>query len=307
MFKTFTGSLVSSILLATASNADAPNVVADIPSVHSLISIVMDGVGKPDLIIPTTASPHDFSFRPSQAKVMQNADIVFWVGEDLTPWLSDPIETLAKDAKKVELLEDSRTHVLEFEEEEKGEEEHDDHEHEHGHGEHDPHAWLDPINASIWLDIIAEQLSVLDADHSDTYQKNAANGKLKLEELTSETTEALNEYKGWSFIVAHDAYMYFATRFGLDIVGAIASTDDEAPSAGRVAKIAKQVESQNVQCIFKDIHSKDGLVNAVTGQTNVKSILLDPMGAGIEIGTTFYGELIRGFAKSIQTCVSDKT
>ncbi len=303
MFKTFTGSLITGILLATASNADAPKVVADIPSVHSLISIVMDGVGTPDLIIPTTASPHDFSFRPSQAQIMQDADIVFWIGEDLTPWLSDPIETLAKDAAKVELLEDDRTHVLEFEEEEEGEEEHHD-EHDHGHGTHDPHAWLDPVNASIWLDIIAERLSALDAEHSDTYQKNAANGKLKIEELTSETIEALSKYKGSNFIVAHDAYTYFAARFGLDIVGAITSSDDEAPSAGRVAKVAELVQSQNVQCIFKDIHSKDGLVNAVTGETNVKSVVLDPMGAGIDTGAAFYGDFIRGFATSIQACIS---
>ncbi len=310
MFKTFIGTVVSGVLCATASNAEAPNVVVDLPSVHSLVSIVMDGVGTPDLIIPTTASPHDFALRPSQADDLQNADIVFWVGEDLTPWLSDPIETLAKNAKSVELLEHPKTFVLEIEEGEEeehdqhdDEEKHDDHGH-HDHGDHDPHVWLDPENAIVWLDIIAEQLGALDADHKDAYQKNAEAAKVELEKLVVETADVLSGAKGSKFIVAHDAYAYFAHRFGLEIIGAITETDDQAPSAGRVAKIAELVKSQDAACVFKKTTVKDGLVAAVVGKTDVKSSVLDPMGAGIEVGPAYYNEFITGLATSVKECVS---
>jgi zinc transport system substrate-binding protein len=75
--------------------ADVPRVAVDIAPVHSLVARVMEGVGTPDLILPPGASPHEYSLRPSEAAALQEADIVFWMGEDLTPWMEDAVETLA--------------------------------------------------------------------------------------------------------------------------------------------------------------------------------------------------------------------
>ncbi|KIN72739.1 High-affinity zinc uptake system protein ZnuA [Sulfitobacter guttiformis KCTC 32187] len=76
----------------------------------------MDGVGKPDLIVQPGASPHEYSLRPSEAAALQNADLVFWIGQDLTPWLTQTIETLAPDAAVTALLETDGTIELEFRE-----------------------------------------------------------------------------------------------------------------------------------------------------------------------------------------------
>ena len=105
MSRKLLGLSVTGTLLAGAVAADAPRVAVDIAPVHSLVSRVMDGVGIPDLIIAPGGSPHEYSLRPSEAGALQDADLVFWVGADLTPWLHDAIENLAGDADTTELLE----------------------------------------------------------------------------------------------------------------------------------------------------------------------------------------------------------
>jgi zinc transport system substrate-binding protein len=123
--------------------AEVPRVAVDIAPVHSLVARVMDGVGTPDLIIQSGASPHEYSLRPSEASALQEASLVFWIGPDLTPWLTETIETLAPDAALTTLLETEGTIELEFRESalfeahDHGDEDHDDHAKEDGHDDHD--------------------------------------------------------------------------------------------------------------------------------------------------------------------------
>ncbi len=133
-------------LLGGVAFADVPQVAVDIAPVHSLVAKVMEGVGTPDLIIQSGASPHEYSLRPSEASALQEADLVFWTGPDLTPWLTDTIGTLAPDAVVTTLMEADGTIELPFREgalfEAHNHDDHDDHgkEDDHdGHG-HDDHA-----------------------------------------------------------------------------------------------------------------------------------------------------------------------
>ncbi|WP_247228078.1 zinc ABC transporter substrate-binding protein [Yoonia sp. F2084L] len=96
--------------------ADVPNVAVDIAPVHSLVARVMEGVGTPSLILPPGASPHEYSLRPSEATALQDADIVVWMGHDLTPWMEDAVDTLAGSASVVTLLEAKETTLLDFRE-----------------------------------------------------------------------------------------------------------------------------------------------------------------------------------------------
>ena len=94
--------IISFLTLFTSAKADI-KVVASIKPIHSLASYLMDGVAKPDLIVDGYASPHGFAMKPSHAKMLQNADIVFWVGEDLENFLEKPLYSIAAKAEKIEL------------------------------------------------------------------------------------------------------------------------------------------------------------------------------------------------------------
>ena len=194
-------------------------VVTSIKPIHSLAAYVMDGVGKPNVIVDGYNSPHGFSLKPSHAKMIENADLIIWVGEDLEAFLEKPLESIAKKAKKVELMDLKGIKKLKFREknifeghddhghkkdkhddhghkkdkhddhghkkdkhDDHGHKEHkehghkkdkhDDHGHEgHAHGEHDPHIWLDPMNAKVIIKEITNQLVKLDSANSAKYKK----------------------------------------------------------------------------------------------------------------------------------------
>ena len=100
-------SILSVVTFFTPVNAEV-KVVTSIKPLHSLASYLMDGVAKPDLIVDGYASPHGFAMKPSHAKMLQNADLIFWVGEDLESFLEKPLSSIAKKAEKIELMEIKR-------------------------------------------------------------------------------------------------------------------------------------------------------------------------------------------------------
>ena len=134
--------LASTLLASSTVSAMADvNVVASIKPVHSLVSAVMEGVGEPGLIIEGAGSPHNYALKPSQAKMLESAKVVFWIGHDLEAFLEKPLETIGANAKAVELIDAHGLTKLEFREGGAF----DDHGHEeHGHGKeakagHDNH------------------------------------------------------------------------------------------------------------------------------------------------------------------------
>ena len=131
--------ILSFLTLFTSANADI-KVVASIKPIHSLVSYLMDGVAKPDLIVDGYASPHGFAMKPSHAKMLQNADIVFWVGEDLENFLEKPLNSIAKKAEKIELMNAKGIVKLKFRERNifGDHDDHDDHD-DHGHKKKDDH------------------------------------------------------------------------------------------------------------------------------------------------------------------------
>ncbi|MEL7127811.1 MAG: zinc ABC transporter substrate-binding protein, partial [Pseudomonadota bacterium] len=133
----------AAILMGGTALAEVPRVAVDIAPVHSLVARVMEGVGTPALIVQPGASPHEYSLRPSEASALQEADLVFWVGEDLTPWLEDAVETLATKASVTTLLESEGITLLDFRENALFEaHDHDAEDEHHGdedHADHDDH------------------------------------------------------------------------------------------------------------------------------------------------------------------------
>ncbi len=141
--------LPAAALLASPAWAEVPNVVVDFAPVHSIVAQLMGGIGEPALLLPPGQSAHDYAMRPSDARTLSEADIVIWMGPSLTPWLEDPIETLAPDAEVITLLdlpgwnalaprEPEEFQLVEGDGHDHGEEDHDDHGDE-DHDDHDDH------------------------------------------------------------------------------------------------------------------------------------------------------------------------
>ena len=333
---------ITAMLLAGTAVADVPRVATDIAPVHSLVARVMAGVGEPSLIVQPGASPHEYSLRPSEAALLQDADLVFWIGEDLTPWLDGAIATLAAEATVTSLLEADGTVLLDFREdvlfeahshdhggddhaadhdhdhdhaEHAAGDDHDhdhdhdhdaaahDHDHDHAHGAHDPHAWLSPDNAAVWLNVIAAQLSVADPDNAGTYFENAAQARAELAALAVEIDTILDPARGGNFVVFHDAYQYFETAFDIPASGAISVSDASDPSPARIAEIQSRVAQEGIACVLSEPQFNAGIVATVLDGTQAGTAVLDPLGSDLDPGPALYPQMLRNLATSLAGCL----
>ncbi len=314
--------IISTLMFSiiTYANADI-KVVTSIKPIHSITSYIMDGVGSPDLIVDGYNSPHNFQLKPSHAKMLQNADLVIFVGEGIEEFLEKPLESIAKDAKKFALLEQSGFKKLKFREKNifeehddhddhddhdkkaKKKDDHDDHGHDdhgHGHGEYDPHIWLDPINAKAMIKKITKLLSKMDKENSSTYKSNSKKAIKEIDMMVKEIKSEMN--KDLKFVVFHDAYQYFENRFDISVLGALTVNTDVLPGAEQLSEIREVIEHENVNCIFSEPQFNPDIINAIAMDTNVKTGILDPLGAKLEPGKDLYFDLIRNISKSFKGC-----
>ena len=213
----------------------------------------MRGVGTPLMLVPPGASPHSYQLRPSDAAALQEAQVVFWVGQELEAFLVEPMRTLAVNAKAVELMKVPGVTLLPTRiggvwEAEAGEA----HE-EHGeHGTMDAHLWLDPANAKAIVAAVEATLVVADPDHAAAYAANAKAAAVRLDKLTEEVATILAPVRGKPFIVLHDAYQYLEHAFGLTAVGSITISPDQPPSARRLVGLRQTIRDRGVICVFAE-------------------------------------------------------
>ena len=347
-------SILSFLTFFTSANAEI-KVVTSIKPIHSLASYLMEGVGSPDLIVDGYASPHGFALKPSHAKMLQEADLIFWVGEGLENFLEKPLKSIAKKAEKIELLEIKGLKKLKFREknifdehhdhghEEEGhdedghddhghdedghddhgqqeeghdahghdedghddhgheEEGHDDHGHEgHAHGEYDPHIWLDPANAKTILNEMAEHLIENDEKNASIYKSNLDKALKDIDKLISDVNSELNQ--NISFIVFHDAYQYFENRFNVKVLGAFTVNTDVMPGAEQLSEIREIIEHDKVGCIFSEPQFNPDIINAVAKDMDIKTGVLDPLGATLDPGKGLYFKLIKNMSNSFKGC-----
>ena len=304
--------LIASTFLFTSTavaTADV-KVVASIKPVHSLVASVMQGVSEPSLLVKGAGSPHTYSLKPSQAKELQAADIVFWMSHDLEAFLENSIESIAKNAKAVSLMDSHGLMKLNFREggafdaHDHGHDDHGDDKHDdHGHDEVDPHVWLDPQNAKSLVHEIEEHLAEIDPSNAAKYEANAKAVMKKLDALTKEIEADLKPIRGRGYVVFHDAYQYFEKRFGVSAVGSITVSPEVLPGAERVSELRDKVKSLNASCVFSEPQFEPKLVKTITENTDAGTGVLDPLGANIKDGPELYFTLIRNMAKSLKDCL----
>ena len=311
--------LASTFLFTSTAIATADvKVVASIKPVHSLVASVMQGVSEPSLLVKGAGSPHTYSLKPSQAKELQAADIVFWMSHDLEAFLENSIESIAKNAKAVSLMDSHGLMKLNFREggafdahdhghDDHGDDKHDDHGHDkhddHGHDEVDPHVWLDPQNAKSLVHEIEEHLAEIDPSNAAKYEANAKAVMKKLDALTKEIEADLKPIRERGYVVFHDAYQYFERRFGVSAVGSITVSPEVLPGAERVSELRDKVKSLNASCVFSEPQFEPKLVKTITENTDAGTGVLDPLGANIKDGPELYFTLIRNMAKSLKDCL----
>lgn len=297
---------LSALISLPAAAAEAPKVVASIKPIQSLVAQVMKGVGEPGLLVTGAASPHTFTMKPSDAKMLRDAKLVVWVGPDMETFLVKPLKAAGtKDLKLISapgltLLDEREGGVWEPHDHGHGAEEHhhDDDDHEVN-----AHLWLSPANAKAIVAAVADALKKIDPANATTYTANAEAESRSIDALDAELAKTLEPVKGKPFVVFHDAYQYLEARYDLNAVGSITVSPDRQPSAKRLAEIRGKLKTLGAVCVFSEPPFEPVLVDTLIQGTGARKGALDPEGALMQPGPDLYATLMRSNAKALVDCL----
>jgi zinc transport system substrate-binding protein len=293
--------------LAGPAAAAPPRVVVSIKPIHSLVAGVMAGVIEPDLIIAGTASPHTYTMKPSDARLLEHAEIVFWIGPIFESFLVKPLEALGRGAEVVELDRAPGITLLPARAGGAWERDADEPHPAPAHGpsplEMDGHLWLDPDNAKAIVRLVVARLSAFDKQNAARYAANGAALERRLDALDAALRQRLAPLHGRPFVVFHDAYQYFDRRYGLDAIGSITVSPENPPGARRVAEIRQKVQRLKARCVFREPQFESPLIDTVIADTGARTDVLDPEGALLPRGPDLYFALLNGLADTLTRCL----
>jgi zinc transport system substrate-binding protein len=305
--------VVGPLCQSFAARAETRVVVTSKP-IHSLVSSVVGKLGQPVLLVSGTASPHTYAMKPSDAKAVNAAQLLFRVSEDLEPFTTKLVKSLAATVR-VETL--ANTPGLKRLQTRQGGlfDEHTAHA-GHGHNGHqatpvaaekatfDTHLWLDPENASAMALHIAQVLSEVDPTNAAEYAANAKALVVRHAALAAELRRELAPVAGRQFVVFHDAYQYFEAWAGLSAIGSITTNPEVQPTGKRLSALRSKIKAAGATCVFAEPQFQPKVIAAVSEGLAVRIGTLDPEGTTLEPGADLYDQLMRKLSAELVTCLA---
>ena len=329
--------LIFSLAAALLPPASADGVVATIKPLHSIVQAVMGDTEEAALIVSGAASVHGVALTPSQARALYDAEVVFYIHEDLESFLPEEVlgrsgAHAAADFRDVYLLpvrgmgeeghHDDHDEHGHDEHDEHGHEEHDDHDghghddheehaehgrevhdhHDHGPGVHDLHIWLDIDNAKAIARVVVEVLSARSPENAAAYVANNAALQRRLNALDGELAEQLLPLSDVPYIVFHDAYQYVEDRYGLRPPLPLLANPHLPASARQLREVKRRLAREGIQCAFSEPQFSAKPLEAVAGEV-ARVGQLDPLGADLQPGAGLYPALMRNLAREMAGCL----
>lgn len=335
------GGLLLGTVLATAPvQAEPRSVVASILPVQSLVAGLVDGIHRVDVLLPVSASPHGYAMRPSEARLLQNADLVVWVGPDLETFLERPLSEPRAGREVISLMDDLHLHLLTSREGGVWEEHlhdhghghddhghghhdhghghkdhghgHDDHnhgrhDHGHGHDDHghmDAHIWLSPETARNIATGLTEHLVRWDPANAAAFENNRDTLLARIDALDAELRQQLAPISDRPFIVFHDAYQYFERHYGLNAAGSITIDPARSPGARRIQELRNRLDHDDVACLFTEPQFRPALAKTLVEGHDTRLGELDPLGSALQPGPDAWFQLMRNLANSFSDCLA---
>lgn len=261
-------------LLPATSFANEPKVLA---SIHPLALIAASVASDLDTLVPATVTPHDFAFRPSDIRKVQQADIVFWAGAESEPYLERFVQ---RWPDKIWIDVSAPAHKS------SATQTHND---KH---QHDTHWWLNPELAIKAQHALAKALG-----------KNSDFEK-RIRRQLSESERLLGAVKKQGFFVFHQAYDQWVTYFGLNQLGAFTVSPEQKPGLKRLNQMRQQLVAGDVVCVFSEPQFEPKLVSSVMRGLKIRRGELDPLGVHISVTKHGYAEFISDLTQRFVSCLS---
>ena len=252
------------------------NVSTDIPFVGSLVQAVAGEQDNVRSLMNGQVSPHSFALRPRDMQLLQTADLVVLIGEELSPNVTRTIKGVALSVPTLTMLElpELQEHIIRMDNPSNFAGKHAGDAHNL-----DPHIWVDPVLLGIMATAIGEQLAQLDRDRAELFRSNAVQVSTRLQKFHEEQQTRWSNQTPKGFVTMHEIFRYFQHRYNLSSAGSLFEDDHTNPSAKHLKELQDLIRTENVECVITDPNSSQRWVNTLTQGQSVKVISLNTLGS----------------------------
>jgi ABC-type Zn uptake system ZnuABC Zn-binding protein ZnuA/ABC-type Mn2+/Zn2+ transport system permease subunit len=256
-----------------------------------------------DQILQPNTDPHDYEPRPSDIEGAAGAKLVFASGDNLDAWVDQVVSDSGSDAEVIDL---GAQVPIRLPGETSGAEA----------SKYDPHWWHDPRNAEAAVRQIERVLASTDPAHKAEFERNADAYLAELKALDAGIAKCIDSVpaQGRKLVTDHDAFGYFANRYGIEVLGAVipSQTTQAQASAKDLSELAKTIEAENVKAIFPESSLSPKVAEAIarqTGATSDYTLYGDTLGPEGSRGETYVrmeeanaDAMVRGFTGGERGC-----
>ncbi|HEV2727346.1 MAG TPA: zinc ABC transporter substrate-binding protein [Solirubrobacterales bacterium] len=271
-------------------------------------------------LLQPNSDPHDYEPRPSDVQAVAEADVVYMSGDGLDEWIEEVASDSGTEAEIVDLGAVAPVRLPGEGEEEHGHEEeagHAEEEAEHHHdSEYDPHWWHDPRNAEAAVAEIERTMAAADPGAKAEFRRNAAAYEKELQALDAGIAACIDSVPASQreIVTDHDAFNYFANRYGIEVVGAVipSQTTQSQPSAKELSELADTIEAEGVKAVFPESSVSSKVAQAIAEQTGASAdytLYGDSLGPEDSDGATYLemeeanaDAVVRGFTGGQRGC-----
>lgn len=266
-----------------------PTVLSSIKPLTLIAQEITGDAANVDTLLPVTASPHDYPLKVSDYERLQEADIFLWVGAELESFLKKPVSNLGS-AKVIANYELSGLNWPT--EPARGS--------RHTH-KHDPHIWLDPRNSILIAKSLTDMLIKIDPTNSSVYGQNLRTFATKMLELDKLLAEKLKPISTRGFVVYHEGYTHFVSRYKLTQLDYVTFTPEQKPGAKHLVGVREKLAKEGV-CIFSEPYTDTQAVQALARDLKLQVGILDALGTQ---EVTNYSQLLERLADAFLTCLAN--
>jgi zinc transport system substrate-binding protein len=294
----------TSLLVSLPVQADV-QVLTSIKPLQLIAAAVQDGVGKPDVLLPPGASPHNYALRPSDVRRVRDVQLFYWIGPDMESFLPRVIQSRSQLTVAVQSLPGMK--LRHFAADSSSHDDHDegghDHDHDHMPGSLDSHVWLSTVNARVIARKMADDLSAADAANAARYRQNADAFVERLDALDARIRNRVKGIADKPYFVFHEAFDYFEEAYGLKHAGVFAVAAEIQPGAQHVAAMRDRLKQAGKTCVFSEPPMRPRLAQTLTAGLPVKLAELDALGGYTPATAQGYEQMLEKLGDDLAGCL----
>ncbi len=276
-----------------------PNVVVSIKPIHSIVSALMEGVSRPQLLLESSDSAHTFHLKPSQLNLLSNADLVITIGDGFETGLKKTLRNI-KVGSHIIVSEINGLHLFYFRNPDTNEMDKNE---EHEHADNDLHLWLDIDNMQKTAQYISEQLIKIDSNNSNTYENNLVKIHSRLNKLKSELQQQIAPFRSERFAIFSDTLQYFEKSFQFQKPVIITPYHGARLSIHRTLEARKKMKDLKIKCLLYGPENTSKKVNVLSEGLPIKALRIDILGAKLNAGSDQYFNLMKGLSSQLVECL----